>query len=284
MHPTVRRAGALAAAILALMPVSSARAMALPAGNAVLLRYRFVPGQTYAYRMVMNMRMSMSTTGVPASASASNETVTMGSMVRYHILRVDASGGADAEVSLSEATMSTTTGGRTTTTTLANQPPIAVHLGTDGRMQGALSSGLGTYGLEAIGTLPHHAVAPGAQWTSTAVTSLPSAFTSLAPQHVTAHNVFSRYLQFDGQRVEAINTTGTLQYITDTTLSGTPVHMHVAAGMTGQSLFGLAVHRTVASQEHLDMHLFMSGSTATGANAGVNMHIVLSVSLKPYGW
>src|SRR5437762_4550636 len=167
MHPTVRRAGALAVAIaiLALMPVSSARAMPLPAGNAVLLRYRFVPGQTYAYRMVMNMRMSMNTTGVPAPASASNETVTMGSMVRYHILRVDASGGADAEVSLSEATMSTTTGGRATTTKLPNQPPIAVHLGTDGRMQGALSSGLGTYGLEAIGTLPHHAVAPGAQWT-----------------------------------------------------------------------------------------------------------------------
>src|SRR2546429_7197702 len=98
MHPIVRRAGALAVAILALMPISSARAMPLPAGNAVLLRYHFVPGQTYAYRMVMNMRMSMSATGAPASASASNETVTNGSMVAYHILRVDASGASDAEM------------------------------------------------------------------------------------------------------------------------------------------------------------------------------------------
>jgi parvulin-like peptidyl-prolyl isomerase len=48
MHPPLRRAGALVATALALMPVNSARAIPLPAANAVLLRYRFVPGQTVA--------------------------------------------------------------------------------------------------------------------------------------------------------------------------------------------------------------------------------------------
>ena len=68
MHPTFRRAGTLAVAVLALMPISSARAH-LSASQPVLLRYHFVPGQTFAYRMAMDMRMSMSGTGVPASAS-----------------------------------------------------------------------------------------------------------------------------------------------------------------------------------------------------------------------
>jgi hypothetical protein len=276
MHPPLRRAGALAVAVLALMPISSARAMPLSAGNAVLLRYHFVPGQTYAYRMAMDMRMSM-------SGIESNETVTMGGIVRYHILRVDPSGGAAAEIRMSRMTMSTTTGGHTTTTKLANQGPIAVHLGNDGRMQGAAGSGPGTYGLQTIGTLPPSAVAPGARWTSTAVASLPSTVMSLAPMHMTAQNVFSRYLQFDGQRVAAIDSTGTLQYNTDTALGGTPVHMHLTAGVTGRSLFGLAVHRTVASQEHLDMHMFLSDRTSAGASTGENLHVVMSVSLTPYG-
>src|SRR5439155_6474490 len=112
MHPTLRAAGALVGAVLALMPSGSARAMHLPADHAVLLPYHFVPDQTYAYRMAMNMRMSMSTAGAPASGSPG--TVTVSSTVHFHILRVDASGGANAEISVSKATMSTTTGGRTT--------------------------------------------------------------------------------------------------------------------------------------------------------------------------
>jgi hypothetical protein len=280
MRPTLRRAGALAAAVLALMPINSARAIPLSAGNAVLLRYRFVPGQTYAYRMAMDMRMSMSGTDVPASAS--DETVTIGGIVRYHILRVDPSGGADAEIRMSTMTMGTTIGGHTTTTRLANQGPIAVHLSSDGRMQGAISSGPGTYGLQTIGTLPPGAVAPGARWTSTAAANLPSTFMSLAPMHMTAQNVFSRYLQVDGQRAAAIDSTGTVQYNTDSALGGTPVHVHLTAGVTGRSLFGLAAHRTVASQEHLDMHMFLTDRTSAAANAGLTMHIVISVSLTPY--
>ena len=281
MHPTFRRAGTLAVAVLALMPISSAHAMPLPAGNAVLLRYRFVPGQTYAYRMTMDMRMSMSGTDVPTSAS--NETATMGSIVRYHVLRVDALGGADAEVSLSKTTMSITMGGHTTTAPLSSPSPSVIHIGANGSMQEAVGSTVRSYDLSAMGTLPAGAVSPGAQWISTAVTSMPSAFTSLAPLHITAHNVFSGYLQYEGQRVAAIDTTGTLQSISDTTLSGAPVHMHVAANMTGQSLFGTAVRRTVASQEHLDMRMFMSGHSSTGTSIAVHMHVVMSVSLTPYG-
>ena len=210
--------------------------------------------------------------------------MTLGSIVRFHILRVDALGGADAEVSLSKTTMSITMGGHTTTAPLSSPSPSVIHIGANGSMQEAVGSTVRSYDLSAMGTLPAGAVSPGAQWISTAVTSMPSAFTSLDPLHITAHNVFSRYQQFDGQRVAAIDTTGTLQYITDTTLGGTPVHMHLAAGMTGQSFFGTAAHRTVASQEHLDMRMFMSGRTSTGANAGVNVHIVMAVSLTPYGW
>jgi hypothetical protein len=280
MPPTRRCAGALAVAILALTPISCARAMPLAAGNTVLLRCRFVPGQTYAYRLAMNTRMNI--TGVPASAS--NQTVTMGSIVRYHILRVDASGGAEAEVRLSKPTMSITTGGRTTTGTLASPRPSVVHIGADGSMREAVGSTISAYDLNVMGTLPAGAVAPGARWTSTVVASLPSTLgTSLAPMHMTTQNVFSRYLQFDGQRVAAIDSTGTLQYITDTSLGGTPVHLHLTARMTGRSLFGLAVHRTVASQEHLDMRMFMSGRTSTGTSTAVHMHLVLSVSLSPYG-
>ena len=185
---------------------------------------------------------------------------------------------------MSTMTMGTTTGGHTTTTKLANQGPIAVHLSSNGRMQGAISSGPGTYGLQTIGTLPPGAVAPGARWTSTAVMSLPSTSTlmSLAPMHMTAQNVFSRYLQVDGQRVAAIDSTGTVQHNTDSALAGTPVHMHLTAGVTGRSLFGLAAHRTVASQQHLDMRMFLSDRSSTAANAELNMHIVMSVSLTPY--
>jgi hypothetical protein len=98
-----------------------------------------------------------------------------------------------------------------------------------------------------------------------------------------AQNVFSRYLQVDGQRVAAIDSTGTVQYNTDSALAGTPVHIHLTAGVTGRSLFGLAAHRTIASQEHLDMRMFMSGRTSTGTSTAVHMHLVMSVSLSPYG-
>jgi hypothetical protein len=73
-----------------------------------------------------------------------------------------------------------------------------------------------------------------------------------------------------------------VQYNTDSALAGTPVHIHLTAGVTGRSLFGLAAHRTIASQEHLDMRMFLSDRTSAAANAGLNMHIVMSVSLTPY--
>jgi hypothetical protein len=257
--------------------------MPLSAGNAVLLRYRFVPGQTYAYRVAVNVRMSMSGTGVPAPQG--KESITLSNSVRFHILRADALGGADAKVSLGKAIMSMTMGGQTTTGTLTSPQPSVVHIDANGSMREAVGSSISAYDLEALGTLPSGAVAPGARWTSTVVANLPSTLgTSLAPMHMTAHNVFSRYLQFDGQRVAAIDSTGTLQYITDTALGGMPVHMHLTAGMTGRSLFGIAAHRTLAGQQHLDMRMFMSGHTSTGANAGVRMHIVMSVSLTPSGW
>jgi hypothetical protein len=151
-------------------------------------------------------------------------------------------------------------------------------------MREAVGSTISAYDLNVMGTLPAGAVAPGARWTSTVVAGLPSTLgTSLAPMHMTTQNVFSRYLQFDGQRVAAIDSTGTLQYITDTSLGGTPVHLHLTARMTGRSLFGLAVHRTVASQEHLDLRMFMSGRTSTGTSTAVHMHLGMSLSLSPYG-
>jgi hypothetical protein len=152
-------------------------------------------------------------------------------------------------------------------------------------MRETVGSSISAYDLEALGSLPSRAVAPGARWTSTAVANLPSTLgTTLAPMHMTAQNVFSRYLQLDGRRVAAIDTTGALQYITDTSLGGRPVHMHLTARMIGRSLFGVAVHRTVSSHVDTDMRMFMSGRTPTGATEGVNMHIVMSVSLTPKGW
>lgn len=289
MHSILRRRYAVIVAGLVLVPFSSVQAMHLSARDAVMLRYHYAAGQSYAYRSTVVMHLSMEMPGASAGSTAASATKTMTAVVsgisRYHVLHVDASGGAEAEMSESAMTMRTTIDGQTTTTTLPVMAPSKVYLAADGGERGNVASDYGAYGLQTMSALPAGAVAPGARWDASSAVSLPSTLgLNLAPMHMSAHYVFSKYLHAHGERVAAIDSTGVLQWTSDSSFQGVPVHMHIVESMNGQSLLGLMSGRSVSSQAHVDMRIFMSGQAAGGTSAAIRMHMVMSVSMDPAGW
>lgn len=284
MPRTLCRAAALAVAGLALLPLASAHAMHLSANDAVVLRYHFVAGQTYSYRLHLDMKMSMSGAGASLAGMAGGIAANGSGILHYHVLSVDASGGAMVRISTSKMTTTITANGKSSTDATAPKP-MTLHFGADGSVAGSEASSFGSYGIQALGSLPTGAVAPGGHWSTASMSDLPSSLdSSLAPMHMTMDNVFVKYVQADGYRSADIHSTGTLQYVTDSSLGGAPVHMHLAASMAGQSLFGASIGRLVSSQVHMDMRMFMSGKDASSSAAAMREHIVMSVSMQPLGW
>lgn len=277
--------GSLAIMGLGLAPGGLVHAAPAAAGGAVALRYHFVAGQRFAYRMNSLMQVSFSVDGAAAATAPGDVALTMSGVITYHILHVDATGGAEAEFSQGKLTLKTTTGGKTTTSTLKAQPAQVVYLSADGSQRGAANSARGSYALQALAALPAVPVAPGAQWTSAGAVGLPSMLgAALPPLNLTAHYRFANYTPAHGQRAARIDSTGTTEYVTDTTFSGAPVHLHLSATVQGQSLFGLTVRRPVDNQAHIDMRVFVSGRATTGAAMAMREHVVMHVTLRPQGW
>src|SRR5206468_814530 len=155
----------------------------------------------------------VSTSGAGAGASGPIEARLSG-VQTYHILRVDAQGGAYAELSESRMSMTMTANGQTTTTAAPKQAPLTVYLGADGSQRGG-------------------------------------------------------------------DSTGALQYVTDTSVSGVPVHMHLSGSLSGESHFGTLSRRQLSATLHMDMHMFMSARAAGTASQGVREHMVIALSMTP---
>ncbi len=278
MHRSARTWAAAFAAALAIAPLGAAQASRIPAHSAVSLRYHFAAGERYAYNIGLDMHVSTSGTGAGASGPVEAR---LSGVQTYHVLRVDAQGGAYAELSESHLSMTMTANGHTTTTAAPTQAPLTVYLGADGSQRGG-NNGIGVFGTPALGSLPAGPVAPGAQWSSTAHATLPSTLgASFAPMKVTARNVFVRYGAVGGERAAVIDSTGALQYVTDTSIGGVPVHMHLSGSLSGESDFGTLSRRQLSATLHMDMRVFMTARTAGSTGQGVREHMVMSLSMTP---
>ena len=276
MHRSARPWAAAFAAALAIAPLGAAQASHAPAHSAVSLRYHFTAGERYAYNIHLDMHVSTSGTGAGASGPIEAR---LSGVQTYHILRVDPQGGAYAELSESHMSMTMTANGQTTTTAAPKQAPLTVYLGADGSQRGGSNS---VFSTSALGGLPAGPVAPGAKWSSTAHAALPSTLgAAFAPMQMTAQNVFVRYGAAGGERAAVIDSTGALQYVTDTTVSGVPVHMHLSGSLSGESDFGTLSRRQLSATLHMDMHMFMSARAAGTAGQGVREHMVIALSMTP---
>lgn len=277
--------GSLAIMGLGLAPGGLAQATPAAAGRAVALRYHFVAGQRFAYRMSSLTQASFTMDGAAAATAPGDVAISASGVITYRILHVDATGGAEAEFSQGKLTFKTTTGGKTTTSSVKAQPAQTIYLSADGSQRGAANSTAGSYAVLALVPLPVAPAAPGAQWTSAGAVGLPSLLgAALPPMNSTAHYRFADYATAHGQRAARIDSTGTTEYATDTSFSGAPVHLHLSATVQGESLFGLTVRRPVDSQAHIDMRVFVSGHATTGAAMAMHEHVVMHVTLRPQGW
>ncbi len=282
MQSRLRRAGIAMAAALALLP-GAASAMHLSSADRVLIRYHFTAGAQYAYRIGVDMHISVS--AAQSSAASTTETAVLNGTLRYHILSVDTSGGATALVSEDHLSETSTVGGATASVPVKSEPARTVYLGADGSERGTGSSQLGDFAAQTLGSLPVGAVAPGMRWNSAAAVSVPSSLGStLAPMHMTAQYLFSKIVTAHGQRAAAIDSNGSLQYVSDGAYMGQPMHMHLNAVIAGQELFGLSVARPVQSQSHMDMRVFISAKGASAAVQSINEHVVIAISMQPLGW
>lgn len=279
-----RRALAGVVAALFLGPAASAQAMHLSASNAVLLRYHFTAGESYAYHMAVDMKMSMD--GLTSAGAASAATVTEVGLMRFHILSVDASGGAQAEMSVTNLSMHTTVGGQTVSEPAPAQAPMRVYLGADGSQSMVGASGNpGSFAFQTLGVFPRGAVAPGARWTTTGAVNLPSSLgLSLGPIRASAHNTFDGYATADHMRAAAIRSAGSVSMISDSAYQGAKVHMHIAESVSGQTMWGVALGRVITTSAHVDLRLFMTAPGASGASQSVHMHVMMAVGLQPAGW
>lgn len=285
MRQVVRHSLAISTAAIALLPLGLAQASGPSAHAAMSLRYHFTSGERYAYHMRLNMQLGASGAGVDAAAG--NTAVTLVGTVSYHVRRVDAAGGAYADTSAHDMSMTVTTNGRTTTAAVPAPAPSQVYLGADGSQRGATSGGFSAYGSPALGSLPSGRVAPGAHWSSTAYASLPSTIgAAFTPMRLTAVNRFdhygvARYPMLKAERAAVIDSTGAIEYVTDTAIDGVPAHMHLSGNLSAQSYVGIAARRQLSAKMHMDMRMFMTANGASASGQAVREHVVLTLTMDP---
>lgn len=287
MHISLKRTSILAAAGLTLLPLGAAHA----ASNAVLLRYRFAQGQTYTYKVIGQMRIGAGGSGGGlgslglASILGDTSPLTVTASVRYHVLSVDSSGGADIQVTTSNATETRTKDGQTASKPLDAAPPYTIHVNPNGSETATPDLDIGAFGLQALGTLPAAPVAPGAHWSATTTLNTAALLGSATtPLQVPVQYTFTKYQGAGSQRSAAIDAAGTVNYAFDmTTNAGTPVHVTLNGALTGHSLFGLSTHRLVASQIDMDLKPTLGKRHRNLGGLGLLPHIYITIAIQPSG-
>ncbi len=144
---------ALALASFALVPLAAAHAAAHGGGGVVALRYRFVYGQTFAYRFIATGRATatgdLSIQDGFTTLYRSSESAT----VRERVLSVDSQGRATVAVSVS-ILHAAETRGRTTTTSPTTTKTATVRIAADGAVSGTMVEAVNEAFVLPLGTLP----------------------------------------------------------------------------------------------------------------------------------
>lgn len=164
--------------------------------GAVLLRYRYAPGQTVAYAFRERI--------VSASATARTTTALLTFSQRLRVTRVSATGVATAVVSESPHTLTTTSGGHRSVVTQPGQPPSAMALYPDGRSSVRAARPTAGGGAVSAPVFPARPVSPGDRWSRSAVFTL-GGFT-VRPLVIpdTERLTFIGYGVIDGERVAEV--------------------------------------------------------------------------------
>ncbi len=164
-----RSINALALVPLALVPLATARFATAHAashgGGAIALRYRFVPGQTFAYRFIESGRAT-ATGDLSIQDGFTAPYRSIGSAtVRERVLSVDARGRAMVAVSVS-VLHATETRGRTTTTSPTTTTTVTVQIATDGNGSGTMIGTVNEAFFLPLGTLPAGPLPLKTRWTT----------------------------------------------------------------------------------------------------------------------
>lgn len=229
---------------LALPPATAHGGTAL-----VMLRYRFVPGQTLAYHFVATGRATA--TGdlsiqdgftMPYRSSASV-------IVRERVQSVDARGRAMVAVSV-RILRATETRGRTTTTSPLTTQTTTVRIAADGSVSGATGTAANDAFFLPLGTLPPGPLAAGVQWASPSLLlrTLTPADSAHYP-HPTVTNTLLRAGAAGGTGMATISSIARPLYVPMTFPGGGGTTLRVGGSgqATGQTMFDVAAGRLIAS-------------------------------------
>jgi len=233
---------------LLLAPLALPPATAHGGTAVVMLRYRFVPGQTLVYHFVATGRATATgdlsirdgfTTPYRSSANV---------IVREHVLSVDAQGRATVAVSV-RILRATETRGRTTTTSPTTQTTI-VRIAPDGGVSGATGTAANDAFFLPLGTLPPGPLAAGARWVSPSrlLRTLTPADAAHYP-HPTVTNTLLGARSAAGAGMATISSAARPFYAPMTFLGGggTTLRLGGSGQATGQTVFDVAAGRLIAS-------------------------------------
>jgi len=293
-----RSALVLAPLLFALAPLAGAHA-ARPhggGGGAVLLRYRFVPGQTLAYQLTADVQAHTTTAGLPAGGSGlapmggvASSTQVSG-VLQQHVEGVDASGGATVTVTLSSLVVTATIGGQTTTTPLTATavPTTTVYIAPDGSQHGrgavAMNglNGLNGVNTQSVGALPPGPVLPGARWTTTSSTTLPLPANGRSSLQFMVQNILRGYEQLGGEPVAIIDSTEPINVATNLAVGGQSAHLRETGTATAQTFFGLSTGQLVASQSQENLLIGFS-ARVQGRAVSLQVRTIIQSSLRRVG-
>lgn len=289
----VRRALILACAALAILPFSQAHAISPRGGGsgAVVLRYRFTPGQQLAYRFTEALQLGIGRTplaGLPGNQSTGAPPLisraVLSGLFHERVLQVDAQGGATVEERLSAVAITSTINGRTSSPTLPAIPVQTLHIAADGSQQGSVHSGSSLFGLQTMGMLPAGPVMPGARWATREHESLPAAGTMAAQSlDVTVQNTLLEFGQVNGEPVAVISSTAPLRLDLALTAAGRPIHLHMTGQLANETDFGLSSGQIVTSQSREEIAADTQTTLAGGKALTLHEHIALQLSLQRLG-
>lgn len=228
-----------------------------PSGRAgVVLRYHFVAGQTFAYRVTQTTRVRASGLG---PARDGTRILTSSYTIRERVARVDAAGRASIVVARGPTLVRQTVDGRTTE---GIAPAFVSRESVNADGSGMVTNTRGDYAdaIQSGVALPPGPVAPGARWTvRTDGAILRGAGTegaALPPIRGATHYLLVAVGRTDGQRVATIVGTDRTRYTARATLrDGRQVRVDATSTTQSRALFGLADGRVVAASTHIEAHL-----------------------------